>query len=34
VVRWCRTRCSNGSDSGWHTCGGCVGVGGVSLDIW
>lgn len=34
VVRLCRTRCDNGTDSGWVTCGGCVGVAGVSLDLW
>jgi hypothetical protein len=34
VVRLCRTWCDNGSDSGWKSCGGCVGIGGVSLDLW
>jgi hypothetical protein len=32
VVRWCRSRCDNGEDSGWHICGGCVGIGGWSWD--
>lgn len=34
VVRLCRTRCSNGEDSGWKACGGCVGAFGISLDLW
>jgi hypothetical protein len=34
VVRMCRTTCDNGEDSGWHACGGCLGVGGWSWDFW
>lgn len=33
VVRMCHTWCDNGEDTR-KPCGGCVGVGGVSLDLW
>jgi hypothetical protein len=33
VVRMCHTWCDNGEDSR-TPCGGCVGVGGISLDLW
>jgi hypothetical protein len=32
ILRWCRSRCDNGEDSGWHVCGGCFGIGGWSWD--
>lgn len=33
-VLWCRSRCDNGEDSGWHPCGGCIGIGGLAWDFW
>ncbi len=33
VVRMCHTWCDDGTDTR-QACGACVGLGGVSLDLW
>lgn len=33
VVQMCSVRCSDGSERTW-ACGGCLGIGGVSVKLW
>jgi hypothetical protein len=33
LVRMCHTMCDSGEDVR-QPCGGCVGLGGISLDLW